>query len=283
MRTYDILILGIETKIGQKIYSLLEQDYSFLSIAVPLSKYSQSIRFPQNQVKINLSSKSSIESIVSSFNLIVAFDKRKQYNELKKEAKESFLDVSTFSLQMIIEIFKQKIPINSIDSKYELNVQASRSNIFKFIFYPKSDFLPVFSDKSYKVKIKEIDPFSNFNLVFSTHILALLFVLFGALFKPFIFLLQLLGLAPNIPFNEKSTLKHSITIQWKAKKNPNSKQIELIKYFIDPNQDENEVMSDYFRLKLINKLCLNSLSNSYESKSIIWKQYTNTIHRKRQK
>lgn len=272
MRTYDILILGIETELGQKVFSLLEQDYNFLSVAVPLSNYSQSIRYPQNQVRINYSSKKSIETIVSSFRIIVAFNQKKCYRQLIFEAKDSFVDASSFTLQMVIDIFKTKVCISNNAHNLELDINASKSNILNFILYPKKDYLPVNKNDHCHVKIGELNlcPEMNFSmkLIFSTKFTSIFFFVLGLIFKPFILLFQLFGCVSTIPFNKDSTPLQSFLIKWQEPIKDKKNQFIDNQYFINPNQNENDVICDYILLKLINILCLQSPYDKIELKSL---------------
>lgn len=279
MRTYDVLILGIETKIGQKAYSLLEQDYGYLSVAVPLSEYSRKIRYPQNQVKIDYSNEKNINSVVSSFKIIVAFNQKKIYNKIISEAKDKFVDASKFSLQMVIELFKEEVPILSSYTDIQLNIKASFRYIFHFIFYPKNDYMPVCRENGYSITIEKLDIGKlengklnestkiDFNLFFATCFFSLVFFILSILFKPIILLLQFFVIF-KLPFNEHSIKEGSCSIRWKDKNANKKNQKDDSIYYIDPNQDENEVICDYIRLKLNYILKLTNQAKKIKFRSI---------------
>lgn len=256
MRTYDILILGIKSSIGQQLYSLICKDYQQLSVCVPLSTYSISTKYPPNQININYSNEKNIRSIISSCKLIICCAYQKQYEVLQSLSPQTFIDISNFNLEIIIQIINYMFSNSQYSFKYaKFSIKANFTTALSYLFYPKPSFIPYQDNKSYNVTIANIYPNSHSqkdgihfkcSLSFSTLFFAYLFVILGMLLQPIIYLKELIS-PTTFSFNCKSIRKGDCLLQWS---DPRQKKNSKV-YYVKPKKNENAILLDYVALSVV--------------------------------
>ena len=109
MRFFDVFIFGVQTKLGQEIYKIIREKYPFLSVAVPMMKYSKQIEIPCDQVNIN---QKNIKRFVKSMKVIISCQKMSNLiQEVSKICQDigikfaNAYDISPLILLEIIEMF----------------------------------------------------------------------------------------------------------------------------------------------------------------------------------
>lgn len=79
-----LILFGVETELGQSIYSALKERAPGLEIAVPLRNYSTGVDIPPTQILIDsrLDARSQLESALAEADLVVNCDPRLRFPEL---------------------------------------------------------------------------------------------------------------------------------------------------------------------------------------------------------
>ncbi|OHT16815.1 hypothetical protein TRFO_12892 [Tritrichomonas foetus] len=289
MRNYDILILGIESNIGQRIWTIIKQDFSFLSVAVPMSKYSNSIEIPNNQVRLDFNKDQILKNVISSFKIIIVC-KNTNYNKIENFAKEQnvkFIKAYHFTPQIVIDVVVRKLGLNDLEIK-QLEIPATSKNVFKFLFLDKKDFLPISQNGKKLIRIGEIHLSTkniNFYLTFSFGFTAYLFFILGIFLKLFILIKKYVFRINNyiaIPFNSEKDIwelvveenpgnqKENQRKNQTQNQRKNTKKIEKL-ISLSPSQDETEIILNYLVLCLMNHLQLCNPFDKYNFNSLkIW-------------
>lgn len=116
MKKFQVLILGIETKIGQEVYYKLKNSLPHVKICVPSIIYSENTDIPSNMIPLSTKNKSQLVSTFSKFVQIIVLCSNKYYTqeiiEAAKETNTCFINAIDNYSQTVIESVERKMVFN---------------------------------------------------------------------------------------------------------------------------------------------------------------------------
>ena len=94
-KSYDLLILGADSDIGQSIIRLINDRFHYIECAVPTKKYRAGAILPSNQIALVFSNHSLLEEDIKQFEVVVSCSPKYSSNTIKsicEKAKTKFID-----------------------------------------------------------------------------------------------------------------------------------------------------------------------------------------------
>ena len=104
----DLLVLGVESEVGQRFYKILKRNYPLLKVAVIAKEYGPGIDVPSCFVPLDMNSRRQIERAFQLTRAVVICDIKYSTEDIQRAAKRKLIQVSS-GHQLVIEAALEKI------------------------------------------------------------------------------------------------------------------------------------------------------------------------------